>query len=170
MKVTARVGDTSYVIEVQPLAGGEYEVKLDGETCRVDARRVGRGGVISLLIGGKSYETHVDGAKGDYHVALVGSAFDVQLQDELAARIKPRGAGASSGRTQAISAPMPGLVVEIRVSPGERVEAGQPVAIVEAMKMQNELTAPATGVVSEVHVKRGDAVASGQPLVTLETK
>jgi pyruvate carboxylase subunit B len=65
---------------------------------------------------------------------------------------------------------MPGLVVEVKVSAGEPVQAGQAVIIVEAMKMQNELTAAAPGVVSEVHVRSGDAVASGQTLLTLVPK
>lgn len=167
VKITATIGEKSYNMKVEPAAAGNYMVSIDGDEFRVDARRVGKGAIISLIIGGRSYETHVDGRKGDYHVALVGSAFDVRLQDELASRVRSRGPGAAGDRRLSIDAPMPGLVVEVKVSPGDRVEAGQAVAIVEAMKMQNELSASDAGIVEEVHVKQGDAVASGQLLVTL---
>lgn len=167
MKIIARVGKKSYKMRVESGADGNYRVQMDDETYVVDARRVGKSAVLSLLIEGRSYETHVDGRKGDYHVALVGSAFDVDIEDELASRVTSKAAGAGGDKRQSIAAPMPGLVVEIKVAPGDRVEAGQAIAIVEAMKMQNELSASAPGIVSEVHVQKGDAVASGQPLVSL---
>ena len=166
MKVIARIGDKSYKMEIEPVAGGNYRVRMNGSTVLVDARRVGKGSILSLLIEGRSYETHITGSKGDYRIALFGSAFDVDLEDELASRVATKGPKAASDR-QSIVAPMPGLVVELKVSPGDRVVAGQAIAVVEAMKMQNELSADAPGIVSEVHVKVGDAVASGQPLVTL---
>lgn len=165
MKVLARVGKKSYKIKIEPGAGGRYRVLMDDDEYTVDARRVGGRRVISLLMGGRSYETHVEGAKGDYHVTVFGSAFDVSLEDELAARVAKEG-GTAAGGVRSIMAPMPGLIVEIKVAAGDRVEAGQAVAVVEAMKMQNELSAPESGTVSEIHVKKGDAVASGQPLVT----
>ncbi len=170
MKLVAQVGKRSYKMKMEPAGDGTYRVELDGDTFLVDAKRVGTSAIISLLIEGRSYETHIAGKKGDYHVALVGSAFDVDLQDELAARITSKRAEDASGLLQSISAPMPGLVVDLKVSVGDRVEAGEAVAVVEAMKMQNELSALAAGVVSEVHVKQGDAVASGQALVTLKTE
>jgi biotin carboxyl carrier protein len=169
MKTLARVGNKSYKMKIEPAAGGTYRVLIDDDEYLVDARRVGGGAILSLLVEGRSYEIHVAGAKGDYHVALVGSAFDVALQDELASRVASDRPGDAAG-VQSINAPMPGLIVEIKVAEGDRVEKGQAVAIVEAMKMQNELSAPGPGKVSEVHVKKGDAVASGQPLITLASE
>jgi biotin carboxyl carrier protein len=166
MKTLARVGNKTYKINVAQAADGDYRIRIDDDEYLVNARRVGDGGIISLLVGGRSYETHVAGARGDYHVALVGSAFDVVLQDELASRVAAEGAAAAGG-VSSVNAPMPGLIVEMKVAEGDRVEAGQAVAIVEAMKMQNELTATGPGVVSEIHVSKGEAVASGQPLVTI---
>lgn len=167
MKMVARVGDNDFKIELEGAPNGQYKVSLDDRSFLVDARRVRNSAILSLLIEGRSYETHVGGARGKYHVSLVGSAFDVLLEDELSSRVSSKSAGAAQGEGRAVVAPMPGLVVEIKVSPGDIVEAGQPVVIVEAMKMQNELAASAPGVVSEVHVKSGDAVASGQTLLTL---
>jgi biotin carboxyl carrier protein len=167
VKVLASVGEKSYKMAVEAAGNGVYRVEVDGETLLVDARRVGGGAIMSLIIAGRSYETHVGGRDGDYRVALFGSAFQVRLQDELASRMKSKGTATAADRRQSILAPMPGLVVEMKVSTGDRVAAGQAIVVVEAMKMQNELSAVAPGIVSEVHVKKGDAVASGQLLVTL---
>ena len=63
---------------------------------------------------------------------------------------------------------MPGRVVEVRVQPGDRVEAGQPMIVLEAMKMQNEIQAERAGTVSRVFVTAGEAVEGGDPLVEVE--
>ncbi|MEM6666820.1 MAG: biotin/lipoyl-containing protein, partial [Pseudomonadota bacterium] len=76
------------------------------------------------------------------------------------------GGGSSAGGT--ISAPMHGKVLAIAVTPGDTVEAGDPVATVEAMKMEHGLTAPRAGVVAVVHAAEGDQVGEGQALVSLE--
>jgi biotin carboxyl carrier protein len=165
--MVARVGGKEFKVDLKNSPDGRYEVEMDGKSFLVDARRVGSSAVLSLLMEGRSYETHVSGTKGKYHVALVGSAFDVILEDELSSRVSSKSTGSALDEGHAVVAPMPGLVVEVKVSAGDRVEAGQAVAIVEAMKMQNELSASTPGVVSEVHVKSGDAVASGQTLLTL---
>ena len=65
---------------------------------------------------------------------------------------------------------MPGLVVRVDVEPGHRVEAGQGVVIIEAMKMENELKAEADGVVSRVLVEQGQAVEKGAVLVEFEAE
>jgi pyruvate carboxylase subunit B len=66
-----------------------------------------------------------------------------------------------------VRAPMPGLVVRLEVTVGERVAAGSGLVVVEAMKMENELRAPRAGVVATVHVAVGQAVEKGMPLVTI---
>ena len=67
-----------------------------------------------------------------------------------------------------IQAPMPGLVLRVLVAPGDAVEAGQGVVVLEAMKMENELTAPAAGTVAAVHAAPGDAVAKNDLLVEVD--
>ena len=62
---------------------------------------------------------------------------------------------------------MPGVVVKLMVAEGDSVEAGDPLLILEAMKMQNEIEAPASGQVTRIHVAEGEAVASGAPLISL---
>jgi biotin carboxyl carrier protein len=77
----------------------------------------------------------------------------------------PRASGAKTGGV--VHAPLPGLVSVVRVTPGQRVEAGQVLCILEAMKMENEIAAPRAGVVETVHVTAGTTVAQGDALVTL---
>jgi biotin carboxyl carrier protein len=74
---------------------------------------------------------------------------------------------AAATRGETVSAPMPGLVVAIRVKAGDAVEAGQSVVVVEAMKMQNELATRGAGIVQEVLVAERASVAAGQPLVRI---
>ena len=68
-----------------------------------------------------------------------------------------------------MTAPMPGKVIDVRVSRGERVESRQPLVVLEAMKMEQVVTAPYDGGVHSVEVAVGDQVATGAVLVTLET-
>ncbi|HSL65577.1 MAG TPA: biotin carboxylase N-terminal domain-containing protein [Gaiellaceae bacterium] len=72
------------------------------------------------------------------------------------------------GETGSVSAPMPGTVIRVLVAPGDRVEARQPVAVLEAMKMETPVVAPYDGTVRSVHVEEGDAVAGGTLLLELE--
>jgi pyruvate carboxylase subunit B len=77
------------------------------------------------------------------------------------------GARAKGSGGSVLKAPMPGLVVRIAVSEGQRIAAGTALVVVEAMKMENELRAPREGRVAKIHVKRGAAVERGAILVTL---
>ena len=79
-----------------------------------------------------------------------------------------RSAGQKAGGPTTLKAPMPGLVVRVAVEAGAKVEAGAPLVVLEAMKMENELRATSAGVVKGVKVKAGQAVEKGQVLVEFE--
>jgi biotin carboxyl carrier protein len=98
-----------------------------------------------------------------------GYRFDVEALDERTRAIRDLSA-ASAGPTgpAPIKAPMPGLIVRVNVKPGDLVEAGQGVVVMEAMKMENELRATAAGTVKSVEVEPGAAVEKGALLVALE--
>ncbi len=80
----------------------------------------------------------------------------------------PGGAKKAAGGSGESRSPMPGAIVEVFVSPGETVEAGQKLLVLEAMKMQHPVTAPFAGTVAEVPVAKGDQVGDGQLLVRVD--
>ena len=68
----------------------------------------------------------------------------------------------------AVDAPMPGTILKVLAQVGDQVTANQPVLILEAMKMENEIVAPRDGAVTAIHVNVGDMVNPGQPLITID--
>jgi len=146
---------------------GTLHVTYDGE--EVDARydEVDRLGQAALYIGNRSYAVSIEGNAEQAFVTVAGHLYQVELEDERerAARSAARERGGGGGEIKSI---MPGVVVRILASEGESVSKGEPLLILEAMKMQNEIQAPVDGTVSRIHVTEGTAVASGTKLVTLE--
>lgn len=107
--------------------------------------------------------------RGKYSLWVDGYRFEAEALDERTRRIRDVSAASAAPSGPApIIAPMPGLVVRVRVAVGDRVEAGQGVVVMEAMKMENELRATAAGVVKSVEVEAGTAVEKGAVLVLLE--
>lgn len=106
--------------------------------------------------------------RGAYVLWIDGWRFAVEALDERARTIRDMSsASAAAAGPAPLVAPMPGLVVRILVEEGSEVVAGQPLVVMEAMKMENELRAPANGRVSAVRVGPGDAVEKGTVLVDL---
>ena len=107
--------------------------------------------------------------RGRYSLWVDGYRFDVEALDERTRQIRDVAAASAPPSGPApIIAPMPGLVVRVRVAVGDKVEAGQGVVVMEAMKMENELRATAAGVVKSIEVEAGTAVEKGTLLVALE--
>jgi biotin carboxyl carrier protein len=147
----------------------------------------------TLNIGGREYVIDVQEQSADRFEVLVGDArYDVALsgdEDLPEATITPgfapaRGAAnagaaqapspravappavrVSGGSAGALNAPMPGVILEVSVAAGDRVERGQAVAVLEAMKMKNSIKSPRAGTVAEVCVAVGQAVGHGDPIV-----
>jgi biotin carboxyl carrier protein len=123
-------------------------------------------GVYSVLMDGRSYDARVEEHADCLVVVIDGYRFEIEVRDPR--RWSRRSSGRGSGGVQTITAPMPGKVVRVLVAPGEAVEAGQGMVVVEAMKMQNEMKAPRAAKVLSVPVKPGATVAAGEVLVTIE--
>lgn len=134
----------------------ELEILVDGKPTR--ARLLSAGPPYLFSIGGKPYEVVIE-RPGEYRV--VNSGITLRLASGTAKRA-PASSSASS-----LVAPMPGRVVRVTCKPGDVVEAGAPLVVLEAMKMENELVAPARGRIKEVLVREGSAVEARAKLVTL---
>ena len=158
--------------------GGTLVLEVEGRRLSADFHRLPDGEVYSLIVNGRSHEVRVAGgarapgagepAAGAIEVTLGGTSFPVEVRhpiEKTLARVR-RAAVSAAGET--VNSPMPGMLVAFRVRPGERVAAGQAVAVVEAMKMQNELPARHGGIVSELLVAERATVAAGQRLVRLK--
>jgi biotin carboxyl carrier protein len=160
-----RVKDRDFEVELTE-NGDALSVKLDGREVEADLTPLAGHQLHSLLIDGQSRELVLEREGDRTFVSLDGERMEVQVQDELARALSAFGGQRPSGAT-VVTAPMPGVVVEVRVAPGDTIAAGQPVVVMEAMKMQNELGAEADGVVESVAVKPGDTVDGGTVLVVL---
>lgn len=102
---------------------------------------------------------------GSMSISVDGTSFQATINGSRN-RINAVGGGGEGDGTR-LTAPMPGKVVRVLVEPGNKVEARQPVVVVEAMKMENELTVEKAGTIEEVRVSEGESVESGQLLVVV---
>jgi biotin carboxyl carrier protein len=149
------------------IEGDRLWLDVEGKRVEADARRLPDGEVYSLLIAGRSHEVRVSPAGGMLEVTLHGATLPVEVRHPLEKALLSVRHEAARGAEETLLAPMPGLVVAIRVKPGDRVTAGQPIVVVEAMKMQNELASKHDGVVRDILVAERASVSAGQPLVRL---
>lgn len=166
-----------YVVEVD---GERHEVELDGDTAVVGGQRY----KVSLdkVAGTPVRLLHVNGSthrviarrvagegRGRYQLGVGGWRHELDALDERTRAIRDltNATGVAAGPAP-LMAPMPGLVVRLAVEVGDRVEAGQALVVMEAMKMENELRTKAAGTVARVLVQVGVAVEKGAVLVELE--
>jgi biotin carboxyl carrier protein len=98
-------------------------------------------------------------------VLINGHSVAVDLKTPLDLRLEQMGMNEGTSRVKNIVSPMPGLITDLKVSAGDEVNAGTPLLVLEAMKMENVLQAPANAVVTSIKVKKGDRVEKGQILV-----
>ena len=147
---------------------GEHVVlEADGRRIEADFVRLPDGEVYSLLIDGRSHVVRVSPTEEGLEVELRGVVIPVEVKHPLEKMLQATGGARARSRGETVTAPMPGVVVALRVKAGDTVHAGQAVVVVEAMKMQNELAVAHDGVVSEVLVAERAAVSAGQPLLRL---
>jgi biotin carboxyl carrier protein len=172
LQFEAEINGTLRQIVVHRLDGG-FLVEVDGRPFYVDAERIGPH-TLSLLFsgsgsagaGGSSHEVTVTPAvSGHVDVHAGGPPVTVSLNGRR--RWRRRDAGTHTDGVDRIVAPMPGKVVRIPVQVGQTVAPRQPLVVMEAMKMENELRAGRAGIVAEVHVREGQSVDAGALLVVI---
>src|SRR6185295_9045954 len=97
-----------------------------------------------------------------------GEKYLIQLRDKFDLLLEKMGmSGVAASKVNVIKAPMPGLIVDLRVKDGDAVKTGDPLLVLEAMKMENIIKSPGDGQVKKVNVKKGDRVEKGQLLIEL---
>ena len=150
--------------------GGKLVLEIGGRRIAADFHRLPDGEVYSLLVDGRSHEVRVSPAPDGVEVSERGATILVEVRHPLEKMLRATQRPDRAGAGETIAAPMPGVLVSLRVGTGDDVAAGQAVAVVEAMKMQNELVARHGGVVSEVLVAEKASVAAGQALLRLKAR
>lgn len=123
-------------------------------------------GVYSVLREGRSFEARIERSADAWAVTISGRRFEVEVADPR--RLTRRtGAPAREGR-QTVTAPMPGKVIRVLAVQGEHLEAGQGIAIIEAMKMQNEIKSPKSGRLAALPIQEGSTLAAGDLLAEID--
>lgn len=164
MKYYSRVGNTEYEIEIV-----DGKVFVDGEEIDVDLRQSGAPELYSLLYNGRSFEMLIEAERFTYDVTLRGERFEVLVEDERTRRLNMGRKMISVPEGELpIRAPIPGLVVRVLVEVGQTVSDEQPLVLLEAMKMENEIRAMRGGVVKHISCAPGQRVEQNAILIVLE--
>ena len=142
-----------------------FQIEIDGEKKIISISRISPAH-LSIILDGKSFNVEVEHFEKDYQVSTRGEVYNFSVVDER--EVTTSSEQPDSGE-KVIKAPMPGLVVELMVDVGDQVKAGDTLLVLEAMKMQNEITAPASGVILGVLVESSNKVNSGDDLIVLDT-
>ncbi|MCK4852870.1 MAG: biotin/lipoyl-binding protein [Bacteroidales bacterium] len=169
MSLEIRLNDRLSNVELVSKESNKLLIKVDDKLYELDMIKVGEG-MYSILLEGKSYNVEIiekDSAK-QYNVNTPGKSYDLEIIDAETRYLMSRKGNDLEDADNIISSPMPGKIVKIPVKAGDKVETGQTVIIVSAMKMESEYKAGNTGIVKEVHVSEGDTIEGNQPLITIE--
>jgi biotin carboxyl carrier protein len=161
------------------LNGQTIEVEVDGDRVTVDGKT--HSATLGLIPGTPLRQLLIDGrpltlsvepiGRGRWALTPKGERWEMEVLDERTRHIRSLAVGGESRRAPGVlKAPMPGLVVRVQVEPGQKVEAGTALVVLEAMKMENELKAPGPALVKAVRVSAGEAVEKGQVLLELDAR
>ena len=162
-KLTIVIENRPHEVEVMPsrTTPGEYAVIVDGEQRTVFVPDYDNPDLADwMIVDDRPYELIFS---PDMRVAQIyAGRYDVQVRDKEVGSVRPT---SGDGR---VKAPIPGLVTRVHVEPGQLVEVGQPLLVLEAMKMENEIRAPRGGTVRQLSVKPGQTVTLNEPLIEIE--
>ena len=162
MKFEVRIDSRACIVELDRDAD-RWQISIDGRAVDADALEIAPG-IFSILLDGKSHEVRVTPTPaGALTLHTAHHEFTAEVIDPRAWRGRRHGALEAEGRQQ-ILAPMPGKIIRVLVQTGEKVDAGQGLLVVEAMKMQNEIRSPKSGTVERLLVKEGQPVNAGEVL------
>lgn len=140
-----------------------YRFKINGNEYNVEINSV-EGSNASVTVNGTPYQVELENAPAAPVQAVPTAPVAASAPAQAApAATKP----AASGAGKAVTSPLPGVIIAIKVNVGDTVKAGQEVAVLEAMKMENSIEADHDGTVTAIHVAKGDSVLEGAAVVTI---
>ena len=137
-----------------------YNLKINGKTFSVSVDSV-NGDLAEVTVNGKKYEVEIDRSKPG--VEIPARPVPSICEEPSSIRTTPRAKRAA----RSVNSPLDGTILSVHVKVGDTVKYGQTVAILEAMKMENEIQAEFSGTVTEVNVSKGDHVSIGEPVITI---
>ncbi len=143
-----------------------WECKLDGREVSAQSARISPD-TLSVLINGKSFEIKHERTEAGLTIFIRGTRYEVSVTDPRSWRGRRSGGHGETGPQQ-LTASMPGKVVRVLAREGDSIAAGQGIAVVEAMKMQNEIRSPRAGVLKKLLAHEGMKVNAGEVLGVVE--
>lgn len=142
-----------------------YRFKINGNEYNVAINSVD-GTNASVTVNGTDYQVELENAPAaPVQTAPAAAPVAAPAQAAPAAPAAPK--PAASGAGKAVTSPLPGVIIAVKVNVGDSVKAGQEVAVLEAMKMENSIEATQDGTVTAIHVAKGDSVLEGAAIVTI---
>lgn len=140
-----------------------YRFKINGNSYEVAINSI-EGKTASVTVNGTPYQVELEQAQGAAPQTAAPAPAPVAAPAAPAVQTP---VPSTSGAGKAITSPLPGVIIGIKVNVGDKVTAGQEVAILEAMKMENSIEATHSGTVTAIHVSKGDSVLEGAAIVTI---
>lgn len=164
MKIEIQLAHRKRTVEISKV-DGKLQFALDGRPLNAGVLEIAPG-IYSILFDGQSFEARVDSNGAAVRVTVAGREYPAEILDPRQRKRHRGGAIEAEGRQQVV-APMPGKVIRVLAAPGDVVEAGKGLVVIEAMKMQNEVRSPKSGTVERMLVAEGQAVNSGDVLLVV---
>jgi biotin carboxyl carrier protein len=163
-----RLNEEEHELEVEE-HDGRFRVRLGDDWYPLEIERIGESARYSLLLDNRPYDIFAEEGPQGYHIVIGARLFEITTPQ------RARRGGVGAGNVEAITdtgewvlkSPMAGVIQAVMVQPGDEVEAGQVVMVIEAMKMQNDLHARRAGTVKAVYASVGQRVEQGAPLLVL---
>ncbi len=151
-------------------SGDSYRAVVNGREQTVESSSTGKSKSV-MLVDGNSHEISINSNGYDNSRLVTVGGIEIELEIDnfrLAQLKKAAGNGTGKAALKKIKAPMPGLILEVKVNSGEKVESGQLILVIEAMKMENAIKSSAAAVVKNVAVSKGQSVEKGDLLIEFE--
>lgn len=158
---------------------GKYNFRINGHDYQVDVNSV-EGGIADVTVNGTDYKVELADAvpapaqqaarpapQATSTAAPAPQATAPAAQTTAQTTAQTATVSAPQGKGEVVTAPLPGVILDIKVKVGDVVKAGQTVAVLEAMKMENEIEATASGTVTAVNAGKGDSVLEGAAIITI---